>query len=158
MSNHKNVPYRIYPPENCIPKQWYNLRADMKELPDPMLNPGTLEPLKEEELYPVFCEALRTRRWTIPRATSTFLRVSSTSIKCTALPAHPCVLPGGRARTPAKIYYKFEGNNTSATIAQFRDTAGLFREKQGITQLTTETGRASGAPLWRWPAPTTICP
>ena len=52
------IPYRFYLTEDQIPKQWYNLRADMKEQPDPMLNPATLEPLKEEDLYPIFCKEL----------------------------------------------------------------------------------------------------
>ena len=54
----KHVPYRIYLPEERIPRQWYNLRADMKEQPAPFLNPGTMQPLKLEELYPIFCEEL----------------------------------------------------------------------------------------------------
>ena len=52
------IPHRLYLTEDQMPKQWYNLRADMKELPDPMLNPATLQPAKEEDLYPVFCKAL----------------------------------------------------------------------------------------------------
>ena len=54
----KKVPYRLYLSEEQMPRQWYNLRADMKEQPEPMLNPATLEPVKEEDLYPVFCEEL----------------------------------------------------------------------------------------------------
>ena len=52
------IPHRLYLTEDQMPRQWYNLRSDMKEQPDPLLNPGTLEPLKEEELYPIFFEAL----------------------------------------------------------------------------------------------------
>ena len=59
MSKQKNVPYRINLPEELIPRQWYNIRADMKELPDPMLNPATMQPITNpEELYPIFCEEL----------------------------------------------------------------------------------------------------
>ncbi len=54
----KKVPYRVYLTEEQMPKQWYNIRADMKEQPDPMLNPATLQPVKGEDLYPVFCEEL----------------------------------------------------------------------------------------------------
>ena len=54
----KKIPHRIYLTEEQMPKQWYNLRADMKELPDPMLNPQTLKPATEEDLYPVFCKEL----------------------------------------------------------------------------------------------------
>ena len=52
------IPHRFFLSEEEMPKQWYNLRADMKQLPDPMLNPQTLEPAKEEDLYPVFCKEL----------------------------------------------------------------------------------------------------
>ena len=52
------VPHRLYLSEDEMPKQWYNLRADMKELPDPMINPGTMKPAAVEDLYPVFCEEL----------------------------------------------------------------------------------------------------
>ena len=52
------VPHRLYLSEDEMPKQWYNLRADMKELPDPMINPGTMKPATVEDLYPVFCEEL----------------------------------------------------------------------------------------------------
>ena len=54
----KKIPYRHFLEEKDLPKQWYNLRADMKELPDPMLNPGTGEAMKEEDLYPIFCKEL----------------------------------------------------------------------------------------------------
>ena len=54
----KKIPHRVYLTEEQMPKQWYNLRADMKDLPDPLLNPGTGRPITEEELYPVFCEKL----------------------------------------------------------------------------------------------------
>ena len=54
----KKIPHRLYLTEEQMPKQWYNLRADMKELPDPMINPGTGKPATEEDLYPVFCEKL----------------------------------------------------------------------------------------------------
>ena len=54
----KKVPHRIYLSEEQMPKQWYNLRADMKELPDPLLNPGTLKPIQLDELKPIFCDKL----------------------------------------------------------------------------------------------------
>ncbi len=142
MSNHKNVPYRIYLPENCIPKQWYNLRADMKELPDPMLNPGTLEPLKEEELYPVFCEALAhqemdntTRYIDIPQGIIDFYKMYRPS------PLIRAYCLEEELGTPAKIYYKFEGNNTSGSHKLNSAIPQVyFAKEQGITQLTTETG------------------
>ena len=54
----KKIPYRTYLTEEQMPKQWYNLRADMKELPEPMLNPQTMKPVKKEDLLPIFCEEL----------------------------------------------------------------------------------------------------
>ena len=54
----KHAPHRLYLTEDQIPKAWYNLRADMKEKPEPMLNPATGKPVSEEDLYPVFCKEL----------------------------------------------------------------------------------------------------
>ena len=54
--NNKNIPYKIYLEEHEMPKQWYNMRADMKNKPAPLLNPGTLKPMTAEELEGVFCK------------------------------------------------------------------------------------------------------
>lgn len=136
------VPYRFYLTEDQIPKQWYNLRADMKDLPAPMLNPQTLEPAKVEDLYPVFCEKLAqqemdntTRYYDIPEEIMEMYKIYRPSplIRAYNLEKH--------LGTPAKIYYKFEGNNTSGShklnsaIAQ-----AYYAKEQGLTSLTTETG------------------
>jgi len=142
MSIEKNVPYRINLPEDQIPKQWYNLRADMKELPDPMLNPGTLQPLTEEELYPVFCEKLAhqemdntTRYIDIPQGIIDFYKM------CRPSPLIRAYCLEKELGTPAKIYYKFEGNNTSGSHKLNSAIPQVyFAKEQGITGLTTETG------------------
>ncbi|HQH62317.1 MAG TPA: TrpB-like pyridoxal phosphate-dependent enzyme [Clostridiales bacterium] len=142
MSNHKNVPYRIYLPEHRIPKQWYNIRADLKEQPAPMLNPGTLQPLKEEELYPVFCEKLAKQEMNdtdryidIPQGILDFYRMYRPS------PLIRAYCLEQELDTPAKIYYKFEGNNTSGSHKLNSAIPQVyFAKEQGITALTTETG------------------
>jgi tryptophan synthase beta chain len=138
----KKIPHRLYLSEEQMPKQWYNLRADMKEQPDPFLNPGTLQPLKEEELYPIFCEQLAkqemdstTRYFDIPEEIQEFYQMYRPSPLIRAYHLEKAL------QTPAKIYYKFEGNNTSGShklnsaIAQ-----AYYAKEQGLTSLTTETG------------------
>ncbi len=138
----KKVPHRLYLTEDQMPKQWYNLRADMKEQPDPMLNPGTLKPVKEEELYPIFCEQLAkqemdavTRYIDIPEEIQDFYKMYRPSPLIRAYNLEKAL------GTPAKIYYKFEGNNTSGShklnsaIAQ-----AYYAKEQGLKGLTTETG------------------
>jgi len=125
-----------------MPKQWYNLRADMKEQPDPMLNPGTMQPATVEDLYPVFCEKLAkqemdstTRFFDIPEEIQDFYKMYRPSPLIRAYNLEKAL------GTPAKIYYKFEGNNTSGShklnsaIAQ-----AYYAKEQGLTSLTTETG------------------
>lgn len=142
MSNKNNVPYRINLPEELIPRQWYNLRADMKEKPDPMLHPGTLKPLTEEELYPIFCKELSrqelddtTQYIDIPQGIIDFYKM------CRPSPLIRAYCLEKELGTPAKLYYKFEGNNTSGShklntaIAQ-----AYYAKEEGITSLTTETG------------------
>ncbi len=136
------IPHRLYLTEDQMPKQWYNLRADMKELPDPMLNPATLQPAKEEDLYPVFCKALahqelddKTRYMDIPDEVQEMYKVYRPSPLIRAYNLEKAL------GTPAKIYYKFEGNNTSGShklnsaIAQ-----AYYAKEEGLTSLTTETG------------------
>ncbi|MEI6578989.1 MAG: TrpB-like pyridoxal phosphate-dependent enzyme [Eubacteriales bacterium] len=142
MSAQKNVPYRINLPEDQIPKQWYNLRADMKELPDPILHPGTLQPLKEEELYPIFCTKLAhqemdttTRYIDIPQGIIDFYKM------CRPSPLIRAYCLEKELGTPAKIYYKFEGNNTSGSHKLNSAIPQVYYAmEQGITSLTTETG------------------
>lgn len=136
------IPHRLYLTEDQMPKQWYNLRADMKEQPDPLLNPATFKPIKEEELYPVFCEKLahqeldgETRYIDIPEEIQDFYKMYRPSPLIRAYNLEKAL------DTPAKIYYKFEGNNTSGShklnsaIAQ-----AYYAKEQGLKGLTTETG------------------
>jgi len=141
MSENK-IPRKIYLEENEIPKQWYNLRADMKKKPAPLLNPGTLKPMTLKELSGVFCEELAAQELD---DTTAYFDIPE-EIRNYYMTYRPS--PLGRAYdlekyldTPAKIYYKFEGNNTSGShklnsaIAQ-----AYYAKKQGLTGVTTETG------------------
>lgn len=136
------VPHRLYLSEDQLPKAWYNLRADMPEQPDPLLNPATHQPAKLEELYPVFCEKLAkqemdsTTRWfDIPEPVQEIYKMYRPSPLIRAYSLERAL------DTPAKIYYKFEGNNTSGShklnsaIAQ-----AYYAREQGLRCLTTETG------------------
>ncbi len=140
------IPYKIYLDEKEIPSQWYNVRADMKNKPAPLLNPGTLQPMKAEELYPVFCEELVAQELNdtdayidIPEEIQNFYKMYRPS------PLIRAYFLEKALDTPAKIYYKFEGNNTSGShklnsaIAQ-----AYYAKKQGLKGVTTETG----AGLW----------
>jgi len=136
------VPYRVYLSEKEIPRQWYNLRADMKENHDPYINPGTMRPAKLEDLYPVFCEELakqemdnETRYVDIPEKVLGFYKIYRPSPLCRAYNLEKAL------DTPAKIYFKFEGNNTSGSHKLNSAIAQVYYAKaQGITSLTTETG------------------
>lgn len=138
----KKVPYRLYLSEEQMPRQWYNLRADMKEQPEPMLNPATLEPVKEEDLYPVFCEELAkqemdatTRYIDIPGEVLEFYRMFRPSPLIRAYNLEKAL------DTPARIYFKFEGNNTSGSHKLNSAAAqAYYAKKQGLAGLTTETG------------------
>ncbi len=138
----KKIPHRLYLTEDQMPTQWYNLRADMKEQPAPILNPGTMQPAKLEDLYPVFCEKLAeqemdstTRYFDIPEEVQDFYKMYRPSPLIRAYHLEKAL------GTPAKIYFKFEGNNTSGShklnsaIAQ-----AYYAKEQGLTSLTTETG------------------
>ena len=138
----EKIPYKIYLAENEIPTQWYNVRADMKNKPAPLLNPGTLKPLALEELSPIFCEELcrqeldnDTAWFDIPGEIQDFYRMYRPS------PLVRAYFLEKALGTPAKIYYKFEGNNTSGShklnsaIAQ-----AYYAKKQGLKGVTTETG------------------
>lgn len=110
----KKIPYRFYLPEEEIPKQYYNIRADMKELPEPMLNPKTHKEVTKEDLLPVFCEELveqelnnTTRYYDIPEEIREMYKIYRPSPLIRAYNLEKAL------QTPAKIYYKFEGNNTS---------------------------------------------
>ena len=136
------IPYRFYLSEEDLPKQWYNLRADMKEQPDPLINPGTMQPAVESDLYPVFCEKLahqemdgETRYFDIPESVQEMYRIYRPSPLIRAYNLEKAL------DTPAKIYYKFEGNNTSGSHKLNSAIAQVYYAKeQGLTSLTTETG------------------
>lgn len=136
------IPYKIYLNEDELPKQWYNVRADMKNKPAPLLNPGTLQPMKPEELEGVFCKELvkqeldnDTPYIDIPEEIYTFYKMYRPS------PLVRAYFLEEALGTPAKIYYKFEGNNTSGShklnsaIAQ-----AYYAKQQGLKGVTTETG------------------
>ena len=138
----KKIPYKIYLAENEIPTQWYNVRADMKNKPAPLLNPSTGEPLTVDELKPIFCEELcrqeldnDTAYFDIPEEILNFYKMYRPS------PLVRAYFLEKALGTPAKIYYKFEGNNTSGShklnsaIAQ-----AYYAKKQGLKGVTTETG------------------
>lgn len=136
------IPHRLYLTEDQMPTQWYNLRADMPEQPDPLLNPGTMKPLTEEDLYPIFCKELahqemdsETRWIDIPEGIMEEYRIYRPSPLIRAYNLEQTL------DTPAKIYYKYEGNNTSGSHKLNSAIAQAFYAKQqGLTGLTTETG------------------
>lgn len=138
----KEIPYKIYLEESEMPKQWYNVRADMKKKPAPLLNPATKQPVTAEELEAVFCKELvkqelddTTAYIDIPQEILNFYRMYRPS------PLVRAYCLEKKLGTPAKIYYKFEGNNTSGShklnsaIAQ-----AYYAKRQGLKGVTTETG------------------
>lgn len=142
MKKEQTIPYKIYLEESEMPKEWYNVRADMKNKPAPLLNPGTLEPMTLKELSAVFCEELakqelddKTAYVEIPEEIRNFYKMYRPA------PLVRAYCLEEKLQTPAKIYYKFEGNNTSGShklnsaIAQ-----AYYAKKQGLKGVTTETG------------------
>ena len=142
MAARKEIPYKIYLEENEMPQAWYNVRADMKNKPAPLLNPGTLQPMTAQELEGVFCADLvqqelddTTAYIPIPQEIRDFYKMYRPS------PLVRAYCLEEKLQTPAKIYYKFEGNNTSGShklnsaIAQ-----AYYAKKQGLKGVTTETG------------------
>ena len=138
----KKIPYKIYLEESEMPTAWYNLRADMINKPAPLLNPQTLQPLTAEELNVMFCDELTQQELDetnayieIPQEIRDFYRMYRPS------PLVRAYCLEEKLQTPAKIYYKFEGNNTSGShklnsaIAQ-----AYYAKKQGLKGVTTETG------------------
>lgn len=138
----EKIPYKIYLTENEIPTQWYNVRADMKNKPAPLLDPVTLQPMTQADLEHVFCAELckqeldnDTKWFDIPAEIQDFYRMYRPA------PLVRAYFLEKALATPAKIYYKFEGNNTSGShklnsaIAQ-----AYYAKKQGLKGVTTETG------------------
>ena len=137
-----NIPYKIYLSEEDLPKAWYNVRADMKNKPAPLLNPATHKPMSFEDLRPVFCDELikqelddTTPYIPIPTEIRDFYKMYRPA------PLTRAYCLEEKLGTPAKIYYKFEGNNTSGShklnsaIAQ-----AYYAKNQGLKGVTTETG------------------
>ena len=142
MFMNEKIPYKTYLEESELPKQWYNVRADMKNKPAPLLNPHTLKPMTAEELSVVFCDELvkqeiddTTPYFDIPNEIREFYKMYRPSPLVRAYCLETAL------GTPAHIYYKFEGNNTSGShklnsaIAQ-----AYYAKKQGLKGVTTETG------------------
>lgn len=138
----KEIPYKIYLEESELPKQWYNVRAHMKNKPAPLLNPATLQPMTVEDLEHVFCTELAKQElddvspWIeIPEEIRNFYKMYRPAPLVRAYCLEKAL------DTPAKIYYKFEGNNTSGShklnsaIAQ-----AYYAKQQGLKGVTTETG------------------
>ena len=136
------IPYKIYLSESEMPRYWYNVRADMKTKPAPLLNPGTHRPMTAEELSGVFCEELvkqeldnDTRFYPIPEDILSFYRMYRPS------PLVRAYCLEEKLKTPAKIYYKFEGNNTSGSHKLNSAVAqAYYAKQQGLKGVTTETG------------------
>ena len=138
----EQIPYKIYLEESELPTSWLNLRAFMTKKPAPLLNPKTLEPMTQEDLSKVFCDELArqeiddvTEYVEIPAEIRDFYKMYRPA------PLIRAYCLEKELGTPAKIYYKFEGNNTSGShklnsaIAQ-----AYYAKKQGLKGVTTETG------------------
>ncbi len=138
----REIPYKIYLEESEMPDSWYDVRADMKEKPEPLLDAATGKPLSADALSEVFCRELveqelnNTERYIeIPKEIRDFYKMYRPS------PLVRAYCLEKKLGTPAKIYYKFEGNNTSGShklnsaIAQ-----AYYAKKQGLRGVTTETG------------------
>ena len=136
------IPHRLYLTEDQMPQKWFNLRAAMPEQPDPLIHPGTLQPLGVDDLSPIFCEELArqeldgaTEYVDIPEPVRDVYKMYRPSPLVRAYELEKAL------DTPAKIYYKFEGNNTSGSHKLNSAVAQAYYAKlQGLTGVTTETG------------------
>ena len=136
------IPHKLFLTEDQMPQQWFNLRAVMKEQPDPMLHPGTLQPVTEADLAPIFCEELARQELD---ATHEFIDIPEQ-----VLDIYKMYRPSSLIRaydleralgTPAKIYYKYEGNNTSGSHKlNSAVPQAYYAKQQGLAGVTTETG------------------
>ena len=140
--NNNTIPYKLQLSENEIPTQWYNLRADMKNKPAPLLNPETHNPMTFEELRTVFCDELARQELDdttpyidIPTPIRDFYRMFRPAPLVRAYYLEKAL------NTPAHIYYKFEGNNTSGSHKLNSAVAqAYYAKEQGLKGVTTETG------------------
>ena len=160
----QEIPYKIYLEEQEMPKQWYNVRADMKKKPAPILNPGTLKPIILEELSGIFCEELAkqelddtTAYFDIPDEIRNFYKMYRPS------PLTRAYCLEKKLDTPAHIYYKFEGNNTSGSHKLNSAIAQAYYAKaQGLKGVTTTTDTSTSVSpsfsrtVSRWWPPTTL--
>lgn len=138
----KKIPYKLYLEENELPRKWLNIKGFMKNKPEPLLNPATMKPCVKEDLTPVFCDKLAEQELNntdkfidIPQPVLDFYKLYRPS---------PLVRAYGLEKaldTPAEIYYKFEGNNTSGSHKLNSAAAQVYYAKeQGLKAVTTETG------------------
>lgn len=138
----ERIPYKIYLSENEMPTHFYNVRADMKKKPDPLINPKTLKPITQDELSEIFCDKLArqelddtTPYFEIPEKIRSFYKMYRPS------PLVRAYCLEEKLQTPAEIYYKFEGTNTSGSHKLNSAVAQAFYAKeQGLKGVTTETG------------------
>lgn len=138
----KKVPYKIYLDESEMPRSWYNLRADMKTKPAPLLHPATKKPVTAEDLSAVFCDELvkqelddTTAYFPIPQD------IIDMYVMYRPSPLVHASCLEKKLGTPAKIFYKFEGNNTSGSHKLNSAMAqAYYAKKQGLKGVTTETG------------------
>lgn len=137
-----NIPYKFYLEQKDLPTAWYNVRADMKRKPAPLLDPATLKPVTAAQLEKVFCKELvrqeldeDTRYFPIPGEVADFYRMFRPS------PLIRAYFLERKLGTPAHIYYKFEGNNTSGSHKLNSAIAQAYYAKaEGLRGVTTETG------------------
>ena len=140
--NMTKIPHKLYLTEDQMPRQWFNLRAAMKEQPDPMLHPGTLQPVTEADLAPIFCTELAQQELDdtheyidIPEQVLDIYKMYRPSSLIRAYDLEKAL------GTPAKIYYKFEGNNTSGSHKlNSAVPQAYYAKQQGLAGVTTETG------------------
>ena len=136
------IPHKLFLTEDQMPQQWFNLRAVMQEQPDPMLHPGTLQPVTEADLAPIFCEELARQELDethefidIPEQVLNIYKMYRPSSLIRAYDLEKAL------GTPAKIYYKYEGNNTSGSHKLNSAVPQAYYAKmQGLSGVTTETG------------------
>jgi len=142
MKTMTSIPYKIYLPEEEMPKYWYNVKAVMKELPPPFIHPGTMKPCTADDLRPIFCDELIEQELNntdeyieIPEEVREYYRMYRPSPLVRAYNLEKLL------DTPAEIYFKFEGTNTSGSHKLNSAAAQVYYAKrQGLSSLTTETG------------------
>ncbi len=138
----KKTPHKVILTEDQMPQQWFNLRAVMKEQPDPMLRPDTLQPVTEEDLAPIFCKELARQELDSADA---YIDIPEPVLDIYKMyrPA-PLIRAYDLERalgTPARIYFKHEGNNTSGSHKlNSAVPQAYYAKQQGLSGVTTETG------------------